>query len=97
MEAYKVQGGLNKSRYISYLITSKDGIYKCMYNWNVDISKLKENPEKHAIWKLEQSINFGLNGEKLKIDLLKKYWSKLTTIDSQRKRLLEMWLWPKQS
>lgn len=67
-----------------------------MYNWNVDTVKLKENTEKLAIWKLEQSINFGLNGEKLNIDLLKKYWSKIT-IDSQRKRLLEMWLWPKQS
>lgn len=67
-----------------------------MYNWNVDTAKLKKNPEKHTIWKLEQSINFGLNGERLRTDLLKKYWTKLS-IDPQRKKLLETWLWPKQS
>lgn len=67
-----------------------------MYNWNTDTSKLKQNPEKYAIWKLEQSINFGLNGEKLNTDQLKKYWAKLN-LDPQRKKLLEMWLWPKQS
>lgn len=67
-----------------------------MYNWNINTGRLKKNPEKHAIWKLEQSINFGLNGHKLKTDELKKYWTKLN-LDPQRKRLLEMWLWPKQS
>lgn len=67
-----------------------------MYNWDINIAKLKKNPEKYAIWKLEQSINYGLNGKKLKTDELKKYWTKLS-IDSQRKRLFEMWLWPKQS
>lgn len=67
-----------------------------MYNWNINIAKFKKNPEKYAIWKLEQSINYGLNGKKLKTDELKKYWNKLS-IDPQRKRLFEMWLWPKQS
>lgn len=67
-----------------------------MYNWNINTDKLKKNPEKYNIWKLEQSINFGLNGQKLNTNELKKYWSKLN-IDSQRKKLLEMWLWPKQS
>lgn len=66
-----------------------------MYNWNTVASKVKKNPEKYAIWKLEQSINFGLNGQKLKAEELKKYWAKLS-IDPQRKKLLEMWLWPKQ-
>lgn len=67
-----------------------------MYNWNINTAKLKKNPEKHTIWKLEQSINFGLNGEKLRANELKKYWTKLN-LDPQRKRLFEMWLWPKQS
>lgn len=62
-----------------------------MYNWNINTSKLKKNAEKYAIWKLEQSINFGLNGKKLKIDELKKYWTKIS-IDPQRKKLLEIWL-----
>lgn len=65
-----------------------------MYNWNVNISKLKQHAEKYAIWKLEQSINFGLNGEKLDSGEVKRYWTKLN-LDPQRKRLLEMWLWPK--
>ena len=67
-----------------------------MYNWNINTSKLKQNPEKYAIWKLEQSINFGLNGTKLKAKEVKKYWDKLS-LDPQRKKLLELWLWPKQS
>lgn len=67
-----------------------------MYNWNVNTSKLKKNPEKYTIWKLEQSINFGLDGQKLKVSELKKYWTKLS-IDPQRKKLLEMWIWPIQS
>lgn len=60
-----------------------------MYNWNVSTAKLKKNPEKYAIWKLEQSINFGLNGVKLKAEEVKKYWNKLS-LDPQRKKLLEM-------
>lgn len=67
-----------------------------MYNWNVDTSKLKKNAEKYTIWKLEQSINFGLNGAKLKVNELKKYWTKLN-LDPQRKKLLKMWIWQKQS
>ena len=67
-----------------------------MYNWNINTNKLKKNPEKYTIWKLEQNVNFGLNGAKLNAKELKKYWFKLS-IDPQRKKLLELWLWPKQS
>ncbi len=67
-----------------------------MYNWNTNTAKLKRNPEKYTIWKLEQMINFGLNGQKLKAKEVKKYWNKLS-LDPQRKKILEMWLWPKQS
>ena len=35
-----------------------------MYNWNTDTTTLRKNPEKYQIWRLEQLINFGLNGEK---------------------------------
>lgn len=66
-----------------------------MYNWNTDINKLKKNPEKYKIWKLEQSINFGLNGHKLNTSELKMYWSRLN-IDPQRRKLFEKWLWPSQ-
>ena len=62
-----------------------------MYNWNIDTSSLKKSPQKYAIWKLEQLINFGLNGEKIKVSDLKKYWSFLN-LDPQRKQVLEFWL-----
>lgn len=66
-----------------------------MYNWSTNTTELKKNPDKYAIWKLEQRINFGLNGQKLNANELKKYWTKLQ-LDPQRKKLIEMWLWPKQ-
>ena len=62
-----------------------------MYNWNIDTTTLKKSPQKYAIWKLEQLINFGLNGEKIKVSELKKYWSFLN-LDPQRKQVLEFWL-----
>jgi hypothetical protein len=62
-----------------------------MYNWSVDEAKLKKNKEKHAIWKLEQMVNFGLGGKKLKREDLQKYWDKLH-IDPARKRFLRLLL-----
>lgn len=58
-----------------------------MYNWSTDTKILSKFPEKYAIWKLEQLINFGLNGEKLKLNELKKYFSKLN-IDPKKKEYL---------
>lgn len=60
-----------------------------MYNWSTNEEALKRNPEQYAVWKLEQLINFGLNGEKIKIADLKKYWSKIK-IDPGRKKFLEL-------
>lgn len=62
-----------------------------MKNWSTDVSKLKQDPEKYAIWKLEQMVNFGLDGEKLSTALLKKYWSKLV-LDPDKKKSLEFLL-----
>lgn len=58
-----------------------------MYNWTVDENKLKKDKERHIIWKLEQMINFGLDGAKIKIKELEKYWNKLE-LDPARKRFL---------
>lgn len=63
-----------------------------MYNWNTDTTELKKDKEKYAIWKLEQLINFGLNGQKIQIKLLKKYWDKLH-LDPRRRQVLENWIW----
>lgn len=67
-----------------------------MYNWSVDLTQLKKHPEKALIWKLEQAINFGLNGEKLNRALLKKYWHKLR-LDPFRKKFIKLLLWPGKS
>lgn len=67
-----------------------------MYNWSVDLKNLKKHPKAAAIWKLEQAINFGLNGEKLSKSLVKKYWKQLH-LDHARKKFLKFLLWPKTS
>lgn len=66
-----------------------------MYNWSTDTTELQKDPEKYAIWKLEQMVNFGLNGEKLNRPLLEKFWDKLT-LDPQKKTFLAFLLWNKK-
>ena len=63
-----------------------------MYNWSVDLKSLNRKKEAAIIWKLEQSINFGLNKRKLSRVLVKKYWDKLR-LDPQRKKVLQFLLW----
>jgi len=58
-----------------------------MYNWSVDVKNLKKYPEKLAIFQLEQSINYGLNNQKIPLKSLKKYFSKLN-IDPDKKAYL---------
>jgi hypothetical protein len=65
-----------------------------MYNWTVDENRLKKNKEDYAIWKLEQMVNFGLNGEKINSRDLKKFWDKLR-LDAARKRFLRLLLYGK--
>ena len=67
-----------------------------MYNWNTDVTELKKNPEKYAIWKLEQLINYGLDGEKIERNELLRYWNKLN-IDTQKREALSFLLWQKLS
>lgn len=67
-----------------------------MYNWNTDTTQLKKNPEKYTIWKMEQLINYGLDGEKIDRKELIKYWDKIH-IDPQRRNLLSFLLWGKLS
>ena len=60
-----------------------------MYNWNTDLSKWDKKSESYIIWQLQQLINFGLNGEKLDLYQVKKYWQKLD-LDPQRKKFLKL-------
>ena len=62
-----------------------------MYNWSVDEEKLSKDPEKHAIWKLEQMVNFGLGKKKIKKSELKKYW-KAINIDPAKRKFLSLFL-----
>ncbi len=63
-----------------------------MKNWSVDTGELKKDKEKYAIWKLEQMVNFGLDGEKISRAELKKYWDKLN-LDPSKKNYLSFLLW----
>lgn len=67
-----------------------------MYNWNTVIDRQFKKNENFLVWKLNQLINFGLNGEKLDLSLTKKYWSKLS-LDPQRKSFLRLLIWGKLS
>lgn len=62
-----------------------------MYNWSTDTKKLSSDKKSYNIWKLEQMINFGLGGKKLKKSELKKYWP-IIKIDPYRRRLLSLFL-----
>ena len=67
-----------------------------MYNWSVDLKKLGKTSQEAKIWRLEQAINFGLNGQKLNKSVVKQFWQRLR-LDTQRKRFLKLLLWPKRS
>lgn len=67
-----------------------------MYNWNTDISSFDKKSPEYTIWKLNQLINYGLNGEKINFDLVRKYWRKLS-LDIDRKKFLKSLIWGKQS
>jgi hypothetical protein len=68
-----------------------------MYNWSIDEEKFKrEDPEGYKIWRLEQMINYGLDGEKIKEKEVKKYWQKIKErLDPYKRRLIEFLLWQK--
>ncbi|MDA1338191.1 MAG: hypothetical protein O2871_02410 [bacterium] len=67
-----------------------------MKNWSTDTKRLKKDKEKYTVWKLEQLINFGLDGQKLSEKDLRKYFTKLS-IDPLKKAFLHRILWPIQS
>lgn len=49
-----------------------------MYNWSTDEENLKKNyPQEYQKWRLLQLINYGLDGEKIDRNLLKKYWPEI--------------------
>ena len=68
-----------------------------MFNWNVDEERFKkEDPKGYKLWRLTQLINYGLDGEKLDRNEVKKAWTKIEeNLDPYKKRLLKFLLWKK--
>jgi len=66
-----------------------------MYNWSVNTSRLKKNPNKYTIWQLEQLINYGLGGIKLNKEELKKHFKELN-ISQDKKTYLNYILYGKK-
>lgn len=64
-----------------------------MHNWGVDEKQLKKDKKQHTIWRLEQMVNFGLDGKKLNEQKLKENWPKLR-LDPKKKSFLSFLLWP---
>jgi len=62
-----------------------------MRNWSVDTEKISKDKERFAIWKLEQMVNFGLGGKKIKKSELKKYW-KIINIDPAKRKFLSLFV-----
>ena len=62
-----------------------------MKNWSTDTRELEKTPEQFSVWKLEQLINFGLDGAKISLKDLKKYWEKLI-IDPPKRKFLAMFM-----
>lgn len=62
-----------------------------MRNWSTDTTELKKDKKQYAIWRLEQMVNFGLEGKKINRIELKKYWEMLY-LDPNKKRYLAMLL-----
>lgn len=66
-----------------------------MRNWSIDTAELQKNPEQFAIWRLEQLINFGTDGEKISAEELRNYWDRLT-LDKDKRQFLGFLLWGKK-
>lgn len=58
-----------------------------MRNWSIDTSKFDKNSSEYTIWKLEQMINYGLQGEILDTQELQMYLPVLS-IDPFKKKFL---------
>lgn len=60
-----------------------------MRNWSTDINNLLKYPAQYKKFKLENLINFGTQGKKIRGSLLKKRLNALD-IDPKKKKYLEM-------
>lgn len=69
-----------------------------MYNWSVDEESMKKFPKKYKLWRLEQMISYGLDGDKLDKNEIIANWSYLKNrIEPQRLKFIKYLIWPKLS
>lgn len=66
-----------------------------MYNWSINTKRLTKDKRANEIWSLQNMINFGLDGDKLDMEQLKKYFGDLV-IDPSKKAYLEFALYGKK-
>lgn len=65
---------------------------RAVYNWSTNTTRLKKIPQEYEKFVLGQRINFGLNNQKLSLELLKKHWDKLD-IDQDKRNYLKEIIW----
>ncbi len=58
-------------------------------HWSVDETRLAEDPRAHAIWKLEQRINWGVGEDKVSEYDLRAHWNEID-IDPSKRRALSL-------
>ena len=62
-----------------------------MKHWSVDEKELAKDKDAHAIWRLEQAVNFGIRDGKLSKRELRTYWDRLD-LDPAKKKFLALLL-----
>jgi len=67
-------------------------------NWNTDEKAFKKlDPKGYKLWRIVQMINYGLDGEKLNKNQVKKAWPKIKDqLDPDARKVMEFYLWHKK-
>lgn len=70
-------------------------VYYVSMTWDYTKEEYEKQAAADPVWRLERLINYGLNGEKINRELLKKYLPELK-IPQNRRDFLELLLWNKK-
>ena len=58
-------------------------------HWSVDETSLATDPHAHAVWRLEQRINWGIGEERIDVVALRAHWNEID-IDPAKSRALAL-------
>lgn len=65
-----------------------------MRNWSVDEDYLKKFPLKYKLWRLVQTLSYGLDEEKINRKEVIKYWDRIKNqLDPARRDYVNFLLW----